>query len=192
MRQLHHIKLIGRSLHWVVALGFITLSLLGIYMVNAEAWNIYPSHKSLGVLLLSVIVFRIGWRLWFGCVGSALFGNIITRRLANVVHGLLLAGTLLMPLSGISYSGWSGHGVALFGWKLVAMHLDAAGQVVPYSVFWSDLSEQVHEVAGYSLLLLLLGHIAAAVKHRMTNLRAPSAVMAMQTPQDPAGSATTD
>ncbi|OBP15755.1 hypothetical protein A5320_10725 [Rheinheimera sp. SA_1] len=159
---------IGRSLHWVVAIGFITLSLAGIYMANFEAWALYPVHKSVGILLLVVILLRVCWRLWCGWPGSAVEHTRAERVLATVVHWFLLLGTVLMPVSGMLYSGASGHGFGIFGWQLVAENLDpkTPGQVLPYSDFWSGLSEQVHEVAGYMLMVAVMLHLAAALKHQ--------------------------
>jgi len=159
---------IGRSLHWVVAIGFITLSLVGIYMANFEIWALYPLHKSVGILLLSVILLRVCWRLWRGWPESAVPHSRTEQVLAKIVHSLLLIGTLLMPVSGMLYSGASGHGFGIFGWQLVAENPDPQrpGQVLAYDDFWSLLGEQVHEIAGYLLVAAVLLHIAAALKHQ--------------------------
>ncbi|RVU34307.1 cytochrome b [Rheinheimera riviphila] len=159
---------IGRSLHWLVAIGFIALSLVGIYMANVEAWALYPVHKSMGILLLSAILLRVCWRLWRGWPESAVPQSRIERMLAKIVHRLLLVGTVLMPVSGMFYSGASGHGFGLFGWQLVAENPDPQrpGQVLAYDDFWSALGEQVHEIAGYLLVAAVLLHIAAALKHQ--------------------------
>jgi len=159
---------IGRSLHWVVAIGFIILSLVGIYMANFEAWTLYPVHKSVGILLLLVILLRVCWRLWRGWPESAVQQTGTERMLARIVYCLLLVGTVLMPVSGMLYSGASGHGFGIFGWQLVAENPDpqTLGQVVAYDGLWSALGEQVHEIAGYMLVVAVLLHIAAALKHQ--------------------------
>jgi len=158
---------ICRSLHWLVAIGFISVSLIGLYMVQAEHWAWYDLHKSLGILLFILILGRVGWRLKHGWPAPLNTEEMRSQRLAKIMHGFLLLGTVLMPVSGLFYSGLSGHGFGVFGWGLLAENLDPLqpGQVTAHSVFWSDFSQQFHWLAGYLLLLAIGLHVAAALKH---------------------------
>jgi len=61
------------SLHWIVAVMMILLLATGIYMEQAEAFALYPWHKSFGVLVLLFAVMRIAWRIkqgWPKSVGD--------------------------------------------------------------------------------------------------------------------------
>lgn len=53
-------------LHWLVALIMIGLIAVGIYMEEQEAYALYPWHKSLGVLILLLVVPRVIWRIMNG------------------------------------------------------------------------------------------------------------------------------
>lgn len=50
------------ALHWVVGLSIIVLIIVGIYMSENEVFELYPIHKSIGVLIFFVIVVRVYWR----------------------------------------------------------------------------------------------------------------------------------
>lgn len=162
-----NLGLATRSLHWVIAIGFITLTAVGIYMANTETWALYPLHKSVGIILFLVILLRVGWRAkqgWPTPVGEY---QKIEQVLAKITHWTLLLGTLAMPISGMFYSGFSGHGFGIFGWTLVKSNYDPEnpGQVIPYSESLSTISEQAHEVIGYTLVIAIALHIAGACKH---------------------------
>ncbi|SEB00974.1 cytochrome b [Alkalimonas amylolytica] len=160
-----------RRLHWLVAVGFIVVSLVGLYMANTDTWYLYPWHKSAGIVLFSIIVLRVGWRLWCGWPASVAHDRQAEQRLAKIVHWLLLIGTVLMPVTGMMYSGFSGHGFGVFGWQLVAANPDPLelGQVLPYSAYWSTLSRLGHMMAGYTMLIAIVLHIAAALKHHFVD-----------------------
>jgi cytochrome b561 len=49
-------------LHWVVGLTIIALAAVGVYMSENEAFELYPIHKSIGVLIFAVIIVRVYWR----------------------------------------------------------------------------------------------------------------------------------
>lgn len=171
MTRTSALSVICRSLHWLVAVGFISVSLIGLYMVQMQYWAWYDLHKSIGILLFILILCRVGWRLKRGWPPPLSAGEsaaeMRSQRLAKLMHGVLLFGTVLMPVSGLLYSGLSGHGFGVFGWILLAENHDPLqpGQVVAHSVFWSNVSQQVHWVAGYLLLGAIGLHIAAAMKH---------------------------
>jgi len=54
------------ALHWVVAIGVISMIALGFYMVEMEVFNLFHIHKSIGVCLLLVVLARVAWRLMNG------------------------------------------------------------------------------------------------------------------------------
>jgi cytochrome b561 len=46
-----------------VGLTIIALATVGVYMSENEAFELYPIHKSIGVLIFVVIVVRVYWRM---------------------------------------------------------------------------------------------------------------------------------
>lgn len=162
-----HLGLTSRSLHWIIAIGFISLTLVGIYMANTDTSALYPLHKSTGVILFAIILLRVLWRLkqgWPAPVGQY---QKIEQLSAKLTHWILLFGTLAMPITGMLYSGMSGHGFGIFGWTLVKKNYDPEqpGEVIPYSELLSTIGEQSHEIIGYTLVAAIVLHIAGACKH---------------------------
>lgn len=162
---------LSRFLHWFVTLGFIVLTIIGIYMANTEAWNLYPIHKSLGIILFVVILLRVIWRFKQGWPEPVSQYKKVEQLLSKTIHWVLLLGTLAMPISGMFYSGLSGHGFDIFGWVLVEKIPDphAQGQVVPRHEYLSALSEQIHEVLGYALSFAIALHVTGALKHHFVD-----------------------
>jgi cytochrome b561 len=160
-----------RALHWIVAIGFIGLTALGIYMANKEAWAFYDWHKSLGIVLFGIIIIRAAWRLRQGWPTPLNTQDRLTQSMARFVHWFLLLGTLAMPVTGMLYSAGSGHGFSLFGWVIVPENPDSAnpGNVIPYSEPLGRFGETAHEILGYTLVVAILMHIMGALKHHLVD-----------------------
>lgn len=160
-----------RLLHWIIAIGFIGLSALGIYMANTESWPLYHWHKSLGIILFGIILLRVLWRLRQGWPIPLHAYARREQQLAKIVHWTLLLGTIAMPLTGMLYSGSSGNGFGIFGWTLLAANPDPAnpGNVIPLSENLMQIGETLHEIIGYALILAIVLHIAGAFKHHVVD-----------------------
>lgn len=163
------LSLTTRLLHWVIALGFIGLSALGIYMANTETWSLYHWHKSLGILLFGIILLRVVWRLWQGWPVAIHRYQHWEQQLAKITHWILLLGTIAMPVTGMIYSGSSGNGFGIFGWTLLQATPDPSnpGMVIPYSGNLEQIGESAHEIIGYALVVAIVLHIAGAIKHHV-------------------------
>ncbi|MFC0116386.1 cytochrome b [Pseudoalteromonas xiamenensis] len=154
----------ARFYHWVIALIMVGLLGVGITMAQFEIWPLYPIHKALGVLALFVIIPRVVMRLKQGMPLPVEQTPNWQHKVAKYAHWLLLASTLTMPLSGLLFSGFGGYGVDVFGVPLIpSQHTDNG--VIAYHQGISDFGAQVHTINGYFLVALVVGHIAAALKH---------------------------
>lgn len=115
-------------------------------------------HKSIGVMLLYLAIFMIVWHF----LGQRpLPPNSMSnahKKFARMGHFALYAVMLLMPISGYLMSTFSGYAVSVFGWydlpKLVAINKT-------YASFFFN----VHEFTAYAILVLVGGHILAALYH---------------------------
>lgn len=154
------------TLHWLVGLGILGLCALGIYMVRTESWGLYHIHKSVGLLVLGLIVIRLAWRIRNGLPKPVGHYSRLEHRAAKSVHWLLLLGTLALPLTGMVYSGASGHGFGIFSLNLFPANY-VAGQAVPFHAALSDLGQTLHGYFGYALLGLVALHVAGALKHHL-------------------------
>ncbi|MBB3117575.1 cytochrome b [Pseudoduganella violacea] len=157
------------ALHWLVALSILTLCGVGIYMVQSEAWPLYHIHKSIGLLIFALIIARVAWRLLNGLPKPVREFSRFEHLAAKTVHWLLLLGTLAMPLTGMLFSGASGHGFGIFSWEIFPANYapDKPGQAIPLSAAWSDLGQALHGYLGYLLLALIVLHVAGALKHHI-------------------------
>lgn len=157
------------ALHWLLALAMIAMSGAGLYMANFEVWALYPIHKSIGILILLPALLRAVWRLREGWPAALGHSSALQQRAAQAVHWMLLLSTLAMPLSGMMYSGASGHGFGIFGLQLLPEQPDPGrpGEVLPLHAGLSDLAQNLHSLFGYLLIAALLLHVAGALKHQL-------------------------
>jgi cytochrome b561 len=148
--------------HWVIAAIVFAQFAFGWLMqqipksppgMRADAFNL---HKSIGLCLLALMLFRLGWRLahpapplpamarWQACA-------------ARANHAALYATLFVLPLAGYLGSVFSGYPVKWFG-----ITLPAWGTRMPAV---KDLMSDIHLAASFVLLTLVAVHIAAALMH---------------------------
>lgn len=150
---------ITRLLHWVMALliGLQFLK-LGDRINDGEHWigqTIVPWHISFGSLLLVLIVLRLLWAVGQRQQRPRHVGP--TALLVKVGHGLLYASMLLMPVTGILLMLGKGYGLKVFGQQLVAKTGTETG--------WMASLGELHSPLAWLLLVLVVGHIGAALFH---------------------------
>lgn len=149
------------ALHWLLALAIVCTFILGVYMhelpESASRDRLYDWHRSAGVSILALSAFRLLWRLTHRPPEDIPM-PAWQARAAHIVHRLLYLLFFAVPLSGWAHSSAAGHSVLLFGaWALpdfVPVHKGLAGTL-----------QELHEVFGMLLGLLVIGHVAAAIKH---------------------------
>ena len=151
-------------LHWLVAVLVLGQFSLGWLMqeipkspagVRADAFNF---HKSIGLCLLGLMLFRLGWRLSHRAPAWPTMPRW-QRRLAGITHALLYVALIVMPLAGYLGSVFSGYPVKWFG-----IVLPAWGADVP------DVKEAMrttHLVTSFVLAGLVSLHVAGAVHHAL-------------------------
>ncbi|MDO3387496.1 cytochrome b/b6 domain-containing protein [Gilvimarinus sp. SDUM040013] len=152
-----------RLIHWAMAALILAMLISGFFMVNTQAYSLYPWHKSFGVIAAVAIALRLYWRSQQRWVSSTQGTRLeLPVRLA---HGLILLLLVLMPASGFMLSGLGGYGVALFGVEIVPSNFNAAGSAVPISEPLAALGYRLHTMFAITLSVLLTLHILAALKH---------------------------
>ncbi len=154
-------------LHWVVALTIIGLLASGVYMVENKAYDVYPWHKSFGVLISLFVFVRVVWRIINGWPKDVGVYKLWEKVLARAVHYILIVGSVLLPVSGMMMSALGGHGIKVFGWSLVAKANmpEAAGLIAPLNKELAGLANQAHMIIGYILIACIALHVAGALKH---------------------------
>ena len=156
-------------LHWLVGISIILLLAVGTYMVNTETWSLYPWHKSIGILVAVLAIFRILWRVKNGWLTPVATYTDLEVNLAKFIHWILIIATILMPLSGFLMSALGGNGVAFFGIELVARTPDVMDptKVLAHNAFLASTFHFLHHWVGYILIGAIALHIAGALKHHI-------------------------
>ena len=165
----NQLSFISISLHWLIAIGIIVMLAVGIYMEETEALALYPIHKSIGVILLIFILFRVYWRIKNGWLQALSDYDPKEIRIAHIVQTLLLIGTVMMPLSGVMMSGGGGYGVHVFGVELIAKNPDPNNteKVIAINPNAANIGHIVHGFGGNILIFAILLHILGAVKQKI-------------------------
>lgn len=158
--------LISISLHWVSALTLIALFALGYWMVDlnyySEWYRTGPHiHKSVGLLLLLVTLFRLCWKA-INDKPAPLTDNKIEVNLGNIAHRLLYLLMLIIMISGYLISTADERGIEVFNWFTVP----SIGELFNEQ---EDVAGIIHEYAAYTIIVLALLHAVAAIKHHFVD-----------------------
>jgi len=159
----------SKALHWLMALIILTLIGVGIYMAElptdtAEqkqyAFQFYGLHKSFGVVILALIVLRL---VWIRISPAPALPSVFApkeRAVVKALQGLLYLLMIVMPLSGYLMSNAGGHPINFFG-------LGELPALIGKSKAVGGFAHEVHEIMGWTMLVLIVLHMAGALKHRL-------------------------
>jgi cytochrome b561 len=153
---------VAKAFHWLMALMLIGLLLVGWWMTDLpnsrDKFEIYALHKSTGLTVLMLVVFRILWRVLDPTPTLPPNTPRWQRLSAKLSHVALYAVMLAMPLSGWLYNSASNFPLKWFDLiKLPAL----SGPDRELKALAGDL----HEALAITLVVLLTVHIGAALKH---------------------------
>lgn len=165
---------IAISLHWLIAILLIGLIAIGKYMNELEEtdhlrFELIQWHKSFGILVLLLVLIRIVWR--FAHRPPRLSSKMPSweRFAASATHVFMYLLMLVIPISGWVMVSASPLNLAteLFG-AIPWPHLPfaSAGFTDADKESVSELSNQAHHLLANGLLILVLLHIGAALRHQ--------------------------
>ena len=158
---------VAATLHWLIALAIIAMIGMGYYMVRAEDYDLYQTHKSLGLTILGLSLLRLVWRFIDPPPPLPATMPGWEKAAAHISHWAFDALMIGIPLSGWAYISaspasdfidtkfWGGWKVPL--WEVLSQHEER-----------DDIAERledVHKYLAYGTLALLALHIGAALKH---------------------------
>lgn len=157
------------TLHWIIAVGMISLTALGIYMEEFEAEHLFDIHISFGALILIAVLPLLVWRYkegWPKAVGEY---TRIEHISGKIMHWVLLITTVMMPVSGLLMAIGGGYGLHIFGLELVAETPDPSnsGEALALSPFLAELGDSLHGLGGNILPLAIALHVVGAFKHHL-------------------------
>jgi cytochrome b561 len=149
-------------LHWTIAaliLFNLPVGFVHDYFGSGLKPIMMTLHKSFGFTVLMLTLVRIGWRLRHPvpAFDSAMAGWEIA--LARTIQWAFYALMLLIPASGWLVSSASGVRVTNFYWLVKIPPLPVSGHEA------HELWESVHTTLGIAMSVLIVLHVAGALKH---------------------------
>lgn len=145
------------TLHWVMATCFLAIYLVGILMVRLPRevvfrGSLYNFHKSMGVLVLSLLLARIFTLLQVFSKKYLKRKPILTRQWIATfsLHAFLYCFMLVVPISGIWLSNAGGHEVPFF--LITLPNWFQENRAIAH------IAESLHFWLAYTLLALVVLH----------------------------------
>jgi len=156
---------VSKVLHWLIALLIVLLGIVGLFMgelpKTPKYFWVYTAHKSVGVLVLALVIVRLAWRLYAGAPKPVPSTPHWQECLASLTHWALYGLMLAVPLAGWFFDSASGlRPFRFFGWLNMPRLIEQSEQA-------SQLSHAIHVWGFWLLLLLVLGHVGAALYHHL-------------------------
>ena len=150
------------ALHWILAAAIVFMIVLGLSLDEMtpgpeKSFRVFL-HISIGLLVLVVGLGRLLWRAVNRLPPPAGDHPLWQRRLARAVQVALLIAPLYMTVTGIAYAIGKGHPIGLFGLTLVS------GSSAPAPAL-EAVAHDMHALGFLLLILLILLHVAGALKH---------------------------
>jgi cytochrome b561 len=158
-----------RILHWSMAVIILGLIAAGWSMVSPDGQTpsrfdfLYPWHKSFGMLILFLFFVRIAIRSRATVPGLPEGLAPWEARAAKIGHTSLYVLMIVVPCMGYSMSSsyTQSDGVFFFGVNLP--------EVLPKNDARFEVFQALHRYLAYTLLALIVLHVAGALKHRFVD-----------------------
>ncbi|WP_193161696.1 cytochrome b [Microbulbifer hainanensis] len=150
-------------LHWLMAPAIIGLFFLGWWMRSLTYYDAWYRegpilHKSIGILLLAVLLVRLLWKLMDRSPAAEAGTPRWQALAARLTHVALYALLLVIMTSGYLISTADGRPIEVFDWFSVPATIQGI-------VHQEDIAGQVHKFLAWSLMALVSLHALAALKH---------------------------
>lgn len=157
---------IAKGFHWIMVLGFIALYVIGFYMtglpLGPEMFEKIALHKSIGILVLGLALFRLVWRFTNQNPELPIDMPAHERIGAHLSHIALYGVMIVMPLSGWAMSSAANYPVSVFGWFTLPNIMDPSKDAV-------EFLKSFHGIMAWAILALIALHVLAALKHHFIN-----------------------
>jgi cytochrome b561 len=157
-----HYTATAKALHWAMAVLIFAMLGLGFYMtslaLSPTKLQLYAWHKWAGVTVFVLVALRLAWRITHRPPALPAHMAAIERLAAQAGHLLLYVLMFAIPLTGWLMSSAKGFQTVWFG-VLPLPDLLAKDKAL------GDLLQTVHLSLNVLLIVVLLGHIGASLKH---------------------------
>ena len=157
-----HYPATSKLLHWLVAACVLTTAPVAIAMTRVGEGPtqdvLYNFHKSLGVLILILMILRLVNRLAAGAPIADPGIEPWQKTVSSIVHTSLYVLLLAMPVVGYIANSAYGATTPFFGLFELPMIVDK-NEALATQLF------TIHRLVGYLLIVLVLMHVSAALYH---------------------------
>ncbi|HEY2049031.1 MAG TPA: cytochrome b [Caulobacteraceae bacterium] len=163
MANIQQFSPIQRVLHWLMAVCILTMFFVGVGMVSTvtrKYLGLIEFHKTLGILILILVVIRIAARLRYGAPALPASLPAPLKLVAVLSHYLLYALMIVMPLLGWAMLSAGDYPVVVFG----SMPLPP---IAPQSELLHTVLWDAHHYLAFAFFALVLAHLAAALMHAL-------------------------
>lgn len=162
-----HYGWVAIGLHWLAAVIVIGLFALGFWMVELGYYDQWykpaPAlHKSIGICLFALMLFRLIWRLKQIQPESLPTHSRIEKTAGHWVHLALYFILFAIMLSGYLISTADGRAIEVFE----VLSVPSIGSLIENQ---EDIAGTFHKYAAYSLMALIFMHACAAMKHHFVD-----------------------
>jgi cytochrome b561 len=157
----------AKALHWLMALILISAWILGYYssllpLSEKIATDSVTIHKSVASVTLFLLTARLIWRLIHGTPEAPPTMGKTARIASKLGHFALYVCMIALPVSGWAWSNSAGYPVPVAGLFHLPMLIEKNKGIF-------HLLETTHVTLAYVIAVLVLGHIAMALKHHFVD-----------------------
>jgi cytochrome b561 len=155
--------LISVIFHWLIVIGVFGLFGLGLWMDDLTYYDSWYKtapdlHRSFGVIVVSLMVLRLVWRLVNPAPKALPTHSLLERRAAHIAHAFLYVLVISMFFTGYLITTAKGQALYVFDViSLPAIVTDVEGL--------EDLAGEIHEWIAFTIIAIVGLHIAGALKH---------------------------
>ncbi|CAK0747065.1 superoxide oxidase [Gammaproteobacteria bacterium] len=152
----------AKALHWLMAALLFGLLALGFYMhdlpLSPDKLKLYSWHKWAGVTAFLLVLFRLSWRMTHRPPTLPAAMPRLMQFVAHAGHLLLYVLMIAIPLSGWLMSSAKGFQTVYFGILPIPDLLGKDKEL-------GELLTLVHKTLNLAFVVVIAGHIGAALKH---------------------------
>lgn len=159
----------AKVFHWLTVLLILFQFLLAAMMTDFDDFGLgirlkgYMLHKSLGFCILILSIIRLDWRAIHPAppLPSAL--PLWEKKLSYAVHAALYLMLILLPITGWLLVSTTAYDISFFGlFDIPRLPIEESS---PLGLFLTNYAEDIHGALGSLFLVLIVGHIGAALWH---------------------------
>lgn len=162
----HYYTRTAQFLHWLMAIIFIAAWLIGFYSGNFLSYdvdgsfkgNVITLHKNIATVIIFLFVVRLLWRYTHPAPKLPSSMSPMMQKMAHVGHLVLYFMLIALPITGCLFSWSAGHPAPVLYLFEIPRLLEANPQILA-------IVKPLHIYLSWAVGLLIIGHVAAALKH---------------------------